>query len=557
MALKSFSQFRRLRNITNVMFKQGMGYAIEKMRLKSHLKLHQQVKKVPYAEKRGSRPEKMREAMDELGGVFVKLGQMLSLRYDILPAKYCDEFAKLQDNVKPAKYSDIKKIIETELKKPINQIFKSFDKIPIASASIGQVHRAVLKNNKVVAVKVQKPNIDEVFKTDIELLYYLAALADKHIKELRDYNLKEIVEEFEDYTKKELDYNVEALHIKQFYEIYKTKKDVKIPNVYSEYTTKRVLTMEFIEGNKFSEEKNFAKKGTSEKRVMTKIIQEIINQIFEYQTFHADPHPGNIFVMNKARIAFLDFGIIGNLSKEMSEQVDSFLIGLVTKDTNLLTETLLEVGAIEDHFDTEKIKQDLSRELGKYYNLQLKEIDMREFLISILNITKKYKITLPIEFVKLFKSFITLQGFAKRYYPEFNFVKFMEPKVKKIIKKRSSPNYLYNQLKGNYLEFIGTLKNFPKDIKLLMRTLKYGVRTNVEIEDLKGFTLEMNHSSNRLTFGLIISALIIATAIIIQTKVPPLIKNIPLLAWLTIMLSTILGFILIISILKEGKEVNR
>ena len=301
---RAYRDAKRVKDVVNILLKQGLGYSIEKMNLKSHLTFGKKTKDVS---KRVSTQVKLRKAMEELGGTFIKFGQLLSIRPDLIPESYCEEFAKLQDNVRPFPYEQVKDVIEKDFKKPIHKVFIHFEKTPIAAASVGQVHMAKLRTGETVAVKVQRPNINQIFESDIDILYYIANLAEKHIPELKDYNPVAIVNEFENYTKRELDYNLEGKNIDVFYKNFVGSKTIKIPRVFLSYTSKRVLTMEYIDGiniNKYKATKE------EKKKIIKNLLSCFMKQILEDGFFHADPHPGNIFILKDHRIELLDFGIV-------------------------------------------------------------------------------------------------------------------------------------------------------------------------------------------------------------------------------------------------------
>ncbi|MEK6816721.1 MAG: AarF/UbiB family protein, partial [Nanoarchaeota archaeon] len=442
---------KRLRQIANALLKAELGYVIERMKLKQYVSFHKKLDQSKFEKKVNSLPLRLRMAFDSLGGSFIKLAQMLSLRYDILPIEYCDEFSKLQDDVKPVPFASIKKVVEEELGMPISHAFKSFDTRPIAAASIGQVHKAVLKDGTVVAVKVQRLGIEEVFKTDIELYYHLAELLYRHFPEIRNYDPKGIVEQFEKYTNKEMDYTLEAKNIDIFYNNFKNSHKVRIPKVYWELTRKRILVMEFIEGKKISEVKHFSQLRSSRQKVVENVIDAVVKQIFEDKVFHGDPHPGNIFLMKDNIIAFLDFGIVGRITKDMENELEDFLIGIVNHDADMLTRSLVESGSMPDTIDMKAFKADLVDTLGSYYDTSISQLNLAGMFLAVFKLSRQYSIKLPLNYTLLGKTFITLQGFGTKFYPEFNFVRYMKPKLEKMLKDRLGPKHILNSVKDTAL----------------------------------------------------------------------------------------------------------
>ncbi|MFH0797878.1 MAG: AarF/ABC1/UbiB kinase family protein [Candidatus Woesearchaeota archaeon] len=547
---------KRLKQIANTLLKVGLGYFIERMRLKSYVSFHKKIDQSKFEKPINSLPSRLRIAFDSLGGSFIKLGQMLSLRYDILPKEYCDEFSKLQDDVKPVPFSSIRAVIEEELGVPLAQVFKSFDTKPIAAASIGQVHKAVLKNGTVVAVKVQRPGVEHIFQTDIELYYYLADLLVKHVPEVRDYEPKSIVEEFQKYTNKEMDYTLEAKNIDIFHNNFKNSIKVKIPKVYWEYTKKRVLVMEFIEGKKINEVKHFSQLRSSRKKIVENVIDAVMKQIFEHKIFHADPHPGNIFLIKDNVIAFLDFGIVGRITKDMENELEDFLIGIVNHDVDMLARSLVESGSMPETVDMKAFKGDLVDTLGGYYDTSISQLNLAGMFLAVFKLSRQYHIKLPMNYTLLGKTFITLEGFSTKFYPEFNFVRYMKPKLEKMISERMGPRHILSSVKDTAMDIRAMIKSFPSDVGALVRAIKYGTKIQLEVDqkELKNFTLEMDRSSDRLTSGMILAALILAAALIIKLDVGPFIYGISFLVYIVLLFIIIISLSLIVSILREGKR---
>ncbi len=551
--IRALRGIKRIRQVTNLLFKEEMGYVVDKLNLKQHLGIHKQLKSSEFDKPITSPAIRLRRVMDELGGSFVKFGQALSLRYDLLPSEYCDEFSKLQDDVKPLSFETVKAVVEKELGKPLSDVFKTFEKVPVASASVGQVHKAVLKSGQVVAVKVQRPDIGKLFQTDIDILRYLSRQVDNRYEELKMFNFPMLIEEFEKYTYKELDYTIEAKNIDDFHTNFRDSAYVKIPMVYWDYTTKKVLVMEFITGKRLKDVDHFENYKSTKRKVVGNVLNATMEQIFIHKVFHADPHPGNIFLLGNNRIAFLDFGIVGRMSEESVELMEDVLRGLIKPDMDLLVKSIVESGSASEDIDLKAFKSDIIDSFGVYYNSNLKNIDMGGFFLSVFAMARKYKLIFPLHFTLLAKTLITLQGFTYQYYPNLNLVRFMKPWADRLAKERASPNHILHSVKKTAADFRDMLVSLPSDFKSLVRAIKTGTKTEVDVKELRTLTLEMDRSSNRLTFGMILGALIVASAILIQTGIPPLFYGIPLLAYVPLSFSLVLMFSLIVSIFREGK----
>lgn len=555
--LQTLRDIRRLRQITNILFKQGLGYFIEKAQLKGYLAFRRRVL-VEKFEKPEAIPVRLRKAMEELQGSFVKLGQLLSIRPDLIPNEYCEEFSKLQDHVKPFPFDVAKKILKDEFKKPLSEIFQSIDPLPLASASVGQVHKAVLKTGEVVAVKIQRPNIRAIFNTDIDLLYHLAGVVENYIPEIKNYNIVGIVKEFDSYTNDELDYMVEAQNIDIFYKKFLNDPIVKVPKVYWDYTTSRVLTMEFINGPKLKDvktDKDFNARLSNRKAVIANINNALARQILEFKYFHADPHPGNILVLRNNKIALLDFGIIGRITEDMQEKMEDLLIALLKKDPHLLADTLVDVGVVSDDIDLGAFEEDMVAHFEKYYEMTLEQINPQTVFYDAFNMGRKYNVVFPLNFVLLAKALATIYGVNRQYYPDYNFVEGVRPIVENVIRKRSSPSYLADTMKKNIYELRRAFKRIPTNAKGIINLIKRGAHVQIEVDnkDLKRFTREMDRSSNRLTFGLIISALVVATFLSIGTGLEPYLWGIPKIGVVTLLLAALFTFAMFYSISREPK----
>ncbi|MFA6072497.1 MAG: AarF/UbiB family protein [Candidatus Woesearchaeota archaeon] len=374
-------------------------------------------------------PQVVRLILEEMGGSFVKLGQLLSLRPDLIPQDYCFELSKLQDSVKPFPFKDAKEIIEKETGKKLNELFSDFNEIPVASASVGQVYKAKLKSGELVAIKVKRPGIDELFEKDIALMEFVANLInDFHGADI--INPKDIVSEFKLYTKLELDYMEEAKKIDVFYQFMKNST-VKIPRTYLNLCSRDVLVMEFITGHelkKIIESKDSTKISIDyKKRIAREVFNSFLKQIMVDGVFHADPHPSNIFVLTgqKEKIALLDFGITGVLTPIMRSELVKLFISLNSKDVEGVITSMMHMNMVSEN-DSE-VKADFRNMLGPYYNQGLDKIDFPKLFIQSIKVARKHKIRVPKDYVLLGKAVLTIESVCAQLYSEFNFVEESKP----------------------------------------------------------------------------------------------------------------------------------
>ncbi|MDP2908835.1 MAG: AarF/ABC1/UbiB kinase family protein [Nanoarchaeota archaeon] len=549
---QTYKDVRRLQQIANVLFRQELGYFVDKLNLKAHLPFEKRLHVSKFAKPKDSTPKRLRLAMEELGGSFVKLGQLLSLRPDLVPQDYLEEFSKLQDEVKPFPFDVVKMTVESELGSPLKKIFSFFNEKPVAAASVGQVHEAILKNGQRVAVKVQRPGIREVFETDIDLMYHLARLLEKHIPESKSYSPTGIVEEFEKYTQKEMDYVSEAKNIERYQVVVEDQKHVVIPKVYWDFTTSKVLTMEFIDGVKISSIKDFRKLKVDGDYLSGLIARIFVKSVLYHNIFHADPHPGNIMLLKNKNIALLDFGITGQLTPELTEKVFNLYMGLVNADVEMITEGLVSMGFISDETNKEKFKEEIRETWSKYYDTTLKQFNMSSFFWETINMGRKYGMRFSVEYVLLIKAMVTTEGVVQKINPGFNFVKVSRPMIEKLIKERTSPEYLLKSAKKTLMDFKNLLVRFPVDAQKILTKLEKEEPKELDIcdADMKKFETEIERSSNRMTLGIVMASLIVASALVMLAKIPPFVGGLPLYSLIGLIIAGILLIVLIISALK-------
>lgn len=511
---REVTDFNRLKQILNVLFKYEFGYLIRNIRLESVLAFHKKAQK--HGLKDSGNPQRLRLAFEELGGTFIKLGQLLSLRPDLVTKEYSEEFSKLQDEVKPFPFNQAKRIIESELGSPIGKLFKGFNQDPIASASIGQVYEAWLKSGDRVAVKVKRPNINKLIYTDIHLLSYLAKLIKQHHPQ-SIVDPIEIVKEFQKYTIKELDYVREGKVIEKFYSNFKDDKITKIPKVYWDYTTNNVLTMEFIDGIKVSDIKRLDRLGYDKKKVARNISDSLMKQVFIHGFFHADPHPGNILVLKNNHIALLDFGINGHLDEQLKEQVSEMLLAMIEGDVNKAADSLVELGFIDQPIDMSSLKNELEELFDDYKNMAAKNINISKGFSEIITIAKKYNIKLPVNFILLGKEMMTVESTCALLDPDVNFAEISQPVVKKLIYMKSSPAYLIKKT----LKYSSKLDKFFTSLPDQMEAFLIHERDSDKVSrqmdyDIKSLTTEMGRFSYRFVLGIVFVGLVIGGAILMH-----------------------------------------
>lgn len=501
--------------------------------------------------------ERIRITFQELGTTFIKLGQIASTRRDIFPENIIKELEKLQDSVSTFPFSEASRIIEEELGSPIQTLFTEFNENPVASASIGQVYWAKLPSGEKAAVKVQRPNLQKSVETDLEILADLARLMDSQLQWAKDYHIRELIDEFSSSLREELDFSIEGRNGEKIRNQFIKDPSVHIPKVFWDYSTKKVITMEFIEGIKIIDLERMAEKGYNRKKVAEKFTHCMLQQILIEGFFHGDPHPGNVIVMPDEVIGLMDFGMVGRLSPDMKYQFVSLIISLKNGDTNGIIKVLLQMGLFPEdaditllHFDVEKIKE-------KYYALPLSQIRFGEVINELFTIARRYHIQIPAEFTVLGKSLMTLEGIIGFLDPECNIMGIAEPFAERLMKERFHPKKIAETAWGQLKDYAELLAGLPKDVKDLTHTMKKGkLHFELSTPELHVLLDKMDRISNRISFSIVLLAfsivmvgLIIGSSIVRKTT---LLWELPIIE-IGAVFASLMFLWLIYSIFRSGK----
>lgn len=538
MLKNSLYELKRTNEIIVVFAKYGFGDLLESIGFK-----------VPYKKKSNlSRTERIRRAIEELGPTFIKLAQVLSLRPDLIPLDLAKELEKLQDSVTPLPFEEMKKVLEEELECEYTDVFEEEFTL-LASASIGQVYKARLKCGDTVAVKILKPGIEEKIYADIAILLRLAKL-------LRDrflvygIDLVKIVEEFAKSIKKELDFNIEALNMRRFYANFKNNPDIIVPRVYEKYSKKRVLTMQYIPGIKISEVEKLKKAGYDLKEITKKGFDLICEQIFIHRFFHADPHPGNLLVSD-GKIVFLDFGIMGRLSEEDQKYFTELIYYVIKNKEEKAALYVLKLSKVPEDIDVSSFKKEMADIISTYFYSSLDKIELKSLIDDMMKVMQKYRIYFKEENYLLAKSIVTMEGVGKRLYPKFNAAVEIKPFILRVYKKHFSPFKILRQSHEINKEILNFIINAPGDINEIISKIKNG-KLKIEFEHvgLEDFQNKMLSSFNRLSTAIIIAALLIGSAMLLSSHIPPVIGKISVFGIIGFLFAAVLGIILIFTVFR-------
>jgi ubiquinone biosynthesis protein len=550
-----YSMLKRYGQIIDVLQKYGFGYIVDQIGLTGFRDFAFNFKKKEKADHlNASKPVRVRMILEELGPTYIKLGQLLSMRHDIISLEYATEFAKLQDDVPHFDFEEVEEIIREELGHSIEELFDSFNKKPLACASIGQVHRAKIKNGDNVVVKVQRPGIKKIIESDLDIMYSMAKLVNEHIPEARLYRPTEIVDELSRSILEEIDYTQEGWNTDRFAYNFRDNQQIHIPKVYWDYTNKRVLTLEYIDGIKASRMDLLDKQGLDRFKTSLVVGEAFMQQVFDDGFFHADLHPGNILIMKDGTVAFLDFGMTGHLSSEMCDMFLDGLTALVNGDTSLLVEICRDMGCIDHHVDTRSLKADIEYFRSKYYGRAQKNLDASVTIEEFIGILREHKIVIPHNVALLVRGMVAVEGFGLIINPDFNLTELIEPYAKKEIKERYQPRNLAHRTCSSILSWSRLLQKAPTKISHILDNAENG-SLNIKFESEEGSRLisEINIASNRLSFSLIVSAIIVASSLITQTNMKPSLWGVPLLGTLGFLVASVFGMWLVINMLRTGR----
>jgi ubiquinone biosynthesis protein len=559
---RTYKSVNRIRQIVNVFLKYGFGKVIDQIHLGRFIPFRTRIKvfgqwppvKSPAA------PEQLRMAFAELGPSFIKLAQLLSSRPDLITTRYADEFKKLQDRVPPFPTEEAIAIIEGETGWKLDEIFAQFDRTPIAAASIAQVFRGKLIDGSDIIVKVQRPHISEQIETDIGILMYAANLLEKYVPESSFFNPTGIVEEFSRTVRKELDFLEEARNCSRFRKNFEHTPDVYIPRIFEKHSTDKVIIMERIEGVRIDDINEITLQGLDRKHLAKVGVDAYFKQILEDGFFHADPHPGNIFAMPSGQIGFIDFGIVGRVSPELRETMANTFLALIRKDFDNLIDQYIELGLIPEHVDLEafrkEFKADLSDFLEPLYGMTIGQINFNfaDYIDTVTHIAIKHKMKIPSDLLLVNKAMLVLENLGSELDPEFDFIAAAEPYASKLVRERLSPGKLFEKVRKNVMDVSDFVMLFPKQVRqIIQKVLQDDIGIKMTHIGLDRFIKDMDRSSNRIAFSMIISAILLSSAIMHATGAGPSIFGMSLLGITAFGIAFILGVWLVISIIRSGR----
>ncbi|WP_413382688.1 ABC1 kinase family protein [Alkalihalobacillus sp. 1P02AB] len=555
---RRFRHIHRYREIAVAFSRNGFGYLVKELGLHEFLSLPKRMftkdRKEVQTKTTG---ERIRYFLEELGPTYVKLGQIASTRPDLIPVDIVKELEKLQDHVTPFSYSEVKEIIEEELEMEMEELFTEFHEEPLGSVSIGQVHYAELKSGEKVAIKVQRPNIEKMVRTDLEILQDIAEIAEHRLEWAAQYQVSDIIKEFSTALLAELDYYFEGRNAGRIAKQFNDVDYIRIPNVYWDYTTKKVLTMEYVQGKNLLDLEQLHKQGFNTKLIAERIVESVMQQILIDGFFHGDPHPGNVTALPGDVVVLMDFGMVGRLTPHMKSNLASLIIAMMNQSTAGIIKAIMRMGIVPDSVDIELLNADVELLRDKYYDIPLSQVSLGEAVTDLFSVAHHHEIKIPSNLTLVGKALLTMEGLVERLDPDISIIDIAEPFGRKLIIERYRPDNLVKDSFNHWTEYWELFTEAPKHIKDVTAMLKKGkVPIEVAFPKAEMFLNKLDRVSNRLSFAIVLLSfsiimvgLLIGSAISSQSS---LLWDIPAIE-VGFVIAMLMFVWLIFSIFKSGR----
>jgi len=554
---RNIRTIRRYRTILGVLMKYGFGHFVEQLNIGYYLELGKRIVslgKSPKELEKLSQPQRLRMAMEELGPTFIKLGQLLSTRPDVLPKDYIEEFRKLQDEVPAVSLEEITSQIQRELGYPVTELFAEFSETPIAAASIAQVHRGRLKSGEEVVFKIRRPGIVKLIETDIDVLMGLAYLIEQHVPTFAIYDPVKLVKEFRRSIMREVNFTREGRTVDRFSANFAGNQTAYFPKIFWDYSGEIVLTMEYVAGIKITNFAQLTAEGYDLKELARRGADIFLKQVLDHGLFHGDPHPGNVFILPEQVICMLDYGIVGRLGQDLKDQLIDLLQALLERDVDRIISQLLYSGELTDTADLKSLRRDLHDFIEDYYDIVLQDIKVGKLLGDFIDILTHHRIHFPADYMLLAKALVIMEGVGRQLDPDFNMIAHMRPYVNRLVFERLSPKHVTNQFGRVVHAYASLARNLPNDIKeFLNRLNRNQFKIDLEHRGLEKLVTDLDRSSNRVSFALIIGSLIVGSSLVMQIDKGPMVFGFPLLGLMGYSIAGLLGLWLAVGILRSGR----
>ncbi|MDH7479851.1 MAG: AarF/ABC1/UbiB kinase family protein [Syntrophomonadaceae bacterium] len=548
--VKRYKHIGRYREIVNVLARHGFGFIIDQAGLRGFLSRRslEEGRQAGYL----TPPQRMLRALEELGPTFVKLGQILSTRPDLVPRDYLAQLEKLQDQVPPFPFEQVEELLRRELDGPWERVFARIEREPLASASIGQVHRAWVQSGESVVIKVQRPGVDQLVETDIEILFDVARLLEARTSWGKHYGLVAVMEEFAHSLAGELDYAREGRNADRLSALFAGDERVVIPRVYWEFSTRRLLTMEYVEAIKISSLDRLREEQIDLPTVARNLVESVLRQIYEFGFFHTDPHPGNLGVLPGGRLVYMDFGQVGRLDEAIREKAVNLILAMVRYDVDSVLRSLLDIGVVQHRVDRAALRRDLARLQEKYYGMPLAEIQVGEALRELVELSFVYNVRIPSEFAMAIKCLITTEGVLEQLDPQISMLELAENFARQVLRRRLEPSRIRRSLTRVLLETLGLAQSLPRRADNVLGMMEEGeIKLQLEHHNLRPLVRSVNTFTNRLALSILIGSLVIGSSFIARTA-DSFLRKIPI-AEIVFVAAAAVSIWLILSIVRSGR----
>ena len=543
----------RLTEIAQVAVRHGFGYFFERHKLTDLLpgRRNGEVLEGPASE----RGKHLRELLDELGPTFVKFGQLLSMRPDVLPPDIIAELRGLQDDVRPFAYEDVERMIQEELGQPIERLFTEFDPIPIAAASIGQVHKAVLPNGHTVAVKVQRPGAPEQIEADLGLLYQAARIVKERVRALDFVDVREVVDEFARAIRQELDYRLEGRNAEQLHRNFAGHPHVRVPRVYWTYSGARVLTLEFIQGTQLADIEHEGFSLDERKRLAEVIAEAWMTMIFRDGFFHGDPHPANILVIRPDLIGLVDFGLAGKLTEDDISKATRLFIDVANENVDEIPKRLSDLGVRYPKEREEEFRAEISDFYYRYYGARLSEIDPLQVIREAFSVIYSLNLRLPTRFIILDKAMATLASVGVELYPDFNVFEVAKPYARSLLLGRYTPQRVISRARRESVKLASIFAEYPYQVHDVLEQMRDGqIEVGFVHKGLDEFMHKLDVAFNRLIIAFVVAAGLIGSSLIgVFAESGPQVLGLNVVSAFGFFLSGVLGLWLLWGVFRSGR----
>ncbi len=513
---RPYAEITRIRQIGEILLKNGLGFLVERLELGRFIPAWRRRHVGPDGQvARLSVPERVRRTLEELGPTYIKLGQLMSTRPDLLPPEYIAQLSLLLDAAPPVPAKEVRQVLEAELGAVVENVFAEFDWQPIASASIGQVHRAALQDGRRVVVKVQRPGVEQTVEADLDLLLRQLRFVEGRSAAVREYGLSDLAAEFAAALREELDYTIEGRHADRLRESLRDDPRAWVPVVYWPQTTRHVITMEDLAGVKLSEPERLRAEGHDLAAIAQWVVELYLRQVFRDGFFHGDPHPANILVCG-GRVGFVDFGMVGHLSPATKANLRDLLWAVVAQDVEEMVHTIERMGATIGRHDLQALNRDLERLLWRYWGLALEEVPVGEFLGEVFAAAFRHRLRLPAELAVLARTVLVLEGVAQSLDPGFQLVATAQPFVAEIVRERYSPAHLSRQGLRTLRHLERLVQEMPPRLGSISTQLEEGRLTlGVDVRRLEHILRKLDVLVNRLAFSVVVAAMIVGSSLVL------------------------------------------